>query len=318
VPYDRQLTPDGLYDVELVDLATLGREIVLADVPAQNSVVANGDWVVQLDEQENLIRALDRNTGTESTYGAIRSGNPRDVYLRGVFGDWLLVAQWPVHICNLDCEEYYLLDVRTGQEVFVTSSADAFAVASDGGHLAFTNCRPSGVEALSLEWTFNLELFDVATGESKVIAPGRRVSGAFNFFFRDGQLLWQEYKAGGFKSRIRAYDLVTGRTSTLFDDLGAGDEDAFLADLDEEHLLIERTYGSMLTGGKHRVLELWTFDRQVTHVTEFVETFANPDRFWFMTWLLDDYALWTDPVTGLFTIFDINTRAVRQFDPFER
>ena len=315
-PYNPYINPDALRDVRVLDLETLETELVLEDIPVGLAMVANGRWIASV--ADNVVRVLNRDSGAELLYSPGLEGSWDYVGIAGLLDDRLVVAISrcsPFDLPSCDRFEYVLVDLNSGQSTLITDHAYRGALAMTDEYFAFTNSLPTDVEPLSNESKYNLELIDLATGESKVVASDRRVPGPFDLFFHNGQLLWQEYKPGGFESRIRSYDLQTGKTTTLVDNFEFNENDRFLLDVSDGRMLVETFEYRGFFGAGTTSLELWTFDGNVTQVGRFISTPEQPHKYRITSSFMGDFVVWTDPMTGGLGIYGLESGTTRHFDP---
>ncbi len=315
-----QGVPPATRDLVAVNLETLVSEVVSADITAlAEDIVANGDWVAWVDRVNQMVAVRDLNSGEESSYfeELVRSGDGLAVWR--IDGDRLIVHHGVANPVPPDGPQYefIVLDLDTGGETHVSGSWSYATFAIEGDYVALMTDAPTNVAPLGLELTTNIDLVNLATGDRQTIAPDLRVTGdgyAAGLFIVDGQVVWQEFKPGGFQTQVSSYDIATGTSAIRADDLKPSDGERWLRDVSGDRMLLERRLGHPLVG-ETVALELRTFDGGAVTIVEFPNTAKKSPSFATQPRLIEGLAVWTDPHSGEFVIYEPATGATRRFAP---
>lgn len=313
---DEELLVPGPFGIAVPNAAArqivaidLGNSAVspIADIEgvSASDVISSPDWVAWLDRSTETLQVLNRVTNARFSFDDINSkfdGNGYDTTIKALNGDRVVIhrpvggppdsTDWPY--------ELVVLNLRTGERISVADSWYLGTCALDGDWLALINQKNVQVKLLGLEHSGNVDLVNLATNQRTRIASDLRISGSDPaVFIADGQVIWQEFKPGGFASRIRTYDIATAKLSTLIEDFASRDEDKMLSDARDGRLLITRIRGNFLTPGAIAILSQPIGGSDLNVLGQYDTVPAG----WYMpeAKLSDGFALWTDPASGRLT-----------------
>ena len=298
-----------------LDLATSAVSPV-ADVEGAwaADVVSSANWVAWLDRIGGSLQVLDRVANTGATHeNGIDAKDPTTV-LRAINGDRLLIHR-PVAgtFDSINPQfELIVINLRTKERVTVADSWANGAAALDGDWLALMNDKGVQVQLIGLEYAANIDLVNLATNDRRRIASDLRTNGwELPLFIADGQVIWQEFKPGGFAARLQIYDIASAKASTLIEDFAAADEDKLLSDARGGRLLITRTRGNSLTPSAIAILAQPIGGSDVNLIAQYDTLPAG----WYFpeARLTDGYATWTDPATGRLNAYDFTSGKSRSF-----
>ena len=305
--------------VYLLDLTTLDAELVAPNIPGYAwEVVGNRRWVAWEDRAQRAI--IVRNIGTGVETAAVQPTEDQLAIqpLALLSDDRLLVLRVRGESWALgDREyEYVVRDMQSSAEQVITDVAEYGSFAVAGDFIAFMNDSSTAVEPIGLEWTHNIDLVDLRTSERRTIAPDIRSSSDAGLSMVDGRVIWQEYKRGGFESRIVGYDIAAGQGTVLADNLGSIDDDPALGLLESgaDSMLFASTTGSAWLG-ETVTLELRVPGNGTTPVAQFASSLGQPFRFEWSAHLAHGFVVWTDPFTGVFLVYDLDDGRTQRFDP---
>ncbi len=181
-------------------------------------------------------------------------------------------------------------------------------------HVALMNDSIRDVEALAFEAGARVEVINLTTGERDTVAPGIRVVwGRPEIFTNSNGFLWQEYKSGDFYSKVRSYDPERDHMATIIEGLDRGASEAWLEDVDEDRMLITRTYRESLLAVTS--LDLLTADGETTTVLQYVNPPIASPYFLPQYTISGDYVVWSDPRNGDLVIHDIDSETKRRVAP---
>ena len=314
-PQDGSSSSKQPHDVYALDLDTLEVELLLPDVLVDpDSVLAANDRIAWRDSgPEGSIHVYDLETREEAQYFQWADGErgPRLIAL----------TQRELVVSNLTGPgfegpwEDTLLDLESGERqrvLNVGSPPSSFAMT--GRHIAFLNNEDVDVRVLSLENSGSIDVMNLDTGERKTIARNVRVPWGDFIFARDGKIVWEQFKSGGFQAKLRAYDVETGKLSTLYDPLSESkDTDVFLVGFSGDHLVVVQSVGNFL-GGTETGIELRTLDGDTRTIARFPNSNEKPRDFQVWPTPVNDVVVWTDPYSGEFVIFDPTSMTERRMD----
>lgn len=319
-PDDAQ--PPAERSVQELDLHSGALLTVLADVAAYpGDVVANDRWIAWIDRAADTIQVFDRATQqARALYDGRTAPQPNPAESAGrlltVRGDRLIAfvpAAQTQRAGSDACYSFVVFELRTGGVTVVEGAWVYATFGVEGEWLAFYDCGPSDAELRGLELRTNLQLANLATGAVRAIAPGIRVdgTGAGRIIVAGGVVYWEEFYAGSFRSRVRAYDSARGRLSEVFDDFSRRVVDReLLAARNDLAIVLTRPNGVNDFGRPARV-EVWGFDGSRTTLFESVALRLDFD---FRAWLVGDRITWFDPdVAGRrIVIHDLRTGETRR------
>ena len=306
-------------DIYVLNLQTLETELFAEDIEAYAwEVVANVRWIAWLDRASGAITVRDLENASEATYFGQDTDQATFYPLEIVDGDRLVVSRTAgtAPAPALGEHEYVILDLESGAAVVVPNAAWNGSYAVEGDYIAFLNDEPTDVAPLSLEWTWNIDVLNLRTRELTSVATDIRSSSTAGLSIVDGQIIWREYKRGGFQAKAMSYDIASGDTSKLADDLGlrSGDVTVNLIAADANGLLLE-TYAGSLWTGETTTLSLRSYEGETAVLAEFTADISRPQTYEWVARFVGDFIVWTDPSTGVIWIYDIQTGGTQQFDP---
>jgi len=285
-----------------IDLASAAVSQI-ADIEGASAVdiISSATWVVWLDRAGGSLQVLDRTSNAKSSASDI-DATDLGAMLRALSGDRVVVHRAVAGTADSINPQYELLvlNLRTGERITVADSWAAGTCALDGDWLALVNDKNVQVELLGLEFAANIDLVNLATAQRIRIASDLRISGSEpSVFIASGQVIWQEFKPGGFASRLRSYDIAAAKLSRLIDDFAAADEEKHLADVRDGRLLITRVRGNFLTPSAIAVMSQAIGGSDVKVLGQYDSLPAG----WYLpeARLSDGFATWTEPVTGRLT-----------------
>ncbi|MCK4341433.1 MAG: hypothetical protein KAY37_06900 [Phycisphaerae bacterium] len=313
--------PPAARNLLAVDLETLTSEIILSDIAAPASdIVTNGRWVAWVDHVKKAVEVRDLDSGAESSYFEELVASGEELTVRQLAGDRLVI-----HRCTTGYPhpggpqyEFIVLDLVTGAETHISDSWRYATFAIDDDYFALMTDTSTNVAPLGLELTTNIDLVNLGTGERQTIAPDLRVTGdgyASRLFIVNAQVIWQKFKPGGFQSQVNSYDIATGTTTTLADDFNPpGGDRHWLRDVSGERMLVELQMGHPLLG-ETISFELRTFAGDTVTIVEFPNTATQPRSFDPQPRFVGNLAVWTDPYTGEFVIYNLESNTTERFAP---
>ncbi len=313
-------TPPTVRDLLAVDLETLASEIVLADIPAfANDIVTNGRWVAWVDLVKKAVEVRDLNSDAESSHFEELVESADELTVRQLVGDRLVIHRSTTtgHPPGGPKYEFIVLDLVTGGETHISDSWRYATFAIDADYFALMTDTSTSVAPLGLELTTNVDLVNLATGDRQTIAPDLRVTGNgydARVFIGNGQVTWQEFKPGGFQSQVNSYDIATETIATLADDLDPPGGDRWLLDVTGERMLVELQMGHPLLG-ETISFELRTFAGDSVTIVEFPNAATQPRSFDPQPRFVGNLVVWTDPYTGEFVIYDLESDTTERFAP---
>lgn len=309
---------------DLVSLDLVTRDVTAPaslSSAAARDVLANHDWIVWIDRAAKELNVLDRATNDTATYfNNDDSIDPADK-LVSLDGDRLLMYRINLMMADAVAYNCLVFNLRTTDQTIVTDLWFLNKSALKGDWLVIVDDKDVSVEILSLEWAANIDLINLTTSERKRIASNLRISGEhYPFFINDNEIIWQEFKDGGFKEKITLYDIATEKTKTLVDDFDAEGQDEIrpvIVDARDDGLLVTRgNYNAFADIPTEFVIEIWPLD--TLEPTE-VATYTTTPIFG-QTWYLpephfvNDFVLWTDPMTGDLVSYEIASGTNQKFE----
>lgn len=322
-------------DAEILDgYATPGfpaaREIINLDLDSSDifnpvtvsgatssDVIASGRWIAWLDRETRSVHVFDSTTAKTAVYFDGDEALNTSATIHQIDGDRLLIHHTAEGTENEVAPEYQfiVLDLNTGAQVVVAGGWDGNTGVLSGDWLAYMSDENVDVEILSLEIAAHVNAVNLITSEFVRIAPNIRVSGYEPaLFIADGQVIWQQFKDGNFKSRIELYDLASKKRKTLIEDFD-GDETRRLVDAADGRLMILRTEGNPLAPSRVTLQTRTIGKDDAKTIAEYKSDNALFGPKWFEPEpaLLEGFASWTNPQTGRLTSYDLATGATRVY-----
>jgi len=206
-----------------------------------------------------------------------------------------------------------VFNLASGRVTRIGDSLVYNAYALDGDTFALFNNQPTEVEPISLELTTNLDLVDLMTGERRTAARNLRVSpDSGSLQATNGAIIWQEFKSGGFRTRLMRFDPASNQTSVLVNPLEKEGTEASLIDGDEKRVLMLVSEEQAVFGPVR--LELRALEGDPTIVSYFglFQSVGLLD-----IRMIGDSIVWIDHDQPTIVVYDIQTRARREVDPFQ-
>lgn len=309
--------PSGLFKL---NLATGERTAVLPEFSGAGlSSYADGVYA-ELVSDGRYVAWVD--TAAHSLNVASLADGSQQVYLDELSGDYAIhltidSGRLLVDASNglLGSSGVLLFDLTTGarREISLNNSfahilwGDSIAYFGDSERPA-NDARTEEVGWLDLSYAASVRLFNLATGEDVVLEPGTRLG---KMLAAEDLLLWQEFKPGSFKSRIRSHHVATAKTSTLIEEFDASGDSADLVDFDGRHLLVVRQQKTRIAGQFNQItgptaLELRTLNGDSETIASMPGTLFDTE--FSQVRLVTHFVVWPDSSTREMVIYDMDTK----------
>ncbi len=331
VPVDSGTDPDDYpqptAQLVAVDRSSLETRVLFDGLQADLfGMDSDGRWLVWPDGESGELWLMDLDVDADPR----RLDPPLtgQLSVREVVGGRALVMQWADNT-----RAWLVIDLTTGEEMLREESIQ-FPVMNRAGELAAFRDIPAEPEtaigdiAAGRYATRNIELIDLASGETSAVISDPSIQDANRLYLTDDTLLWvaHEYDGSASRSALFAYDLgtgvsrmvaelegVTGSTSTHVGDVGSAgvllDSSSGFEDFEENPL-------ALLTVKITKSYELMSFDgsrRTVLEVAfglfDFAAQSSDPV-------LIDDAAVFAHPSDGDYVVVNLESGVERRFDPF--
>jgi hypothetical protein len=311
-PYPSVGFPGASASLYRMNVASGDRALLMDEIPVP--AVSEGEYLAWPDVEARVMRVKNLTTGEQKEY--LADVGPADFYTAEVVdieGALMLAAY-------ADGPGYpglfRLVDLGTGagRELSIRDPLKPLENSWYGGvladnHVVFFSDALDNVDVLFLEYGARLEVVDLATDAHTVVDRALRTDASP--YSAGGLVVWRQFKDGGFKSRIRSYDVQKKKISTLIEDFDNAGDSAWLMDFDGQRLLAVRQQKQQILGQFSYAtgptsLELITLNGDVTNVATAPGMMAQTE--FAGARLVGHFVVWPDHESSRMVVYDVETK----------